>query len=208
MSDAVIAYMRALREVKAQCVACLRDGNPNAGAEARAAFPDLTFPEDIIALWRTFDGVAPPRNAQLGDVWFDGMFYLTSEAEAVEDYRVALSAQEQAGFGDYWPVGFFPIGTPGDGSRLLVNCIPGSPTHGALYELIEAEGLVRYASSLTRYFETLLACLDEGALRVNFHGQVDPDFERMREIAHEMNPGCDAWDDDMTPAHESKDWQH
>jgi len=206
--NAFTAYVDALRQRNARSVTFLRPGSPYAGAGVREAFPDLTLPHDVFTLWASFDGVAPTGETPLGDIWLDGVFYFHSEEEAVADYRIALSMQNEADFASYWPAGFFPVATPGDGSRLLVNGIAGSPTQGAVYELIHGDGLYRRASSLARYFETALAWLERGATRVTFNGQVEPDFARAKTIARELNPGCDGWDDSLPPAHESKDWQH
>lgn len=203
-----LAYIAALRSLNAKCVGYLRPGNLGAGTATHAAFPDLAIPDDVVEIWRAFDGVAPPGDALLGDVWLDGVYYFFSEEEAIEEYRVALSLQQQDGFPDYWPLGFFPIASPGDGSRLVVNCIIGSPTYGHVYELLHSDGLRRYASSVPQYFETVLSWLDEGALKVNFNRQVDPDLERARLIARDLNPGCDGWDETLPPAHQSKDWRH
>lgn len=203
-----LTYVDALRRQNAKAVTFLQPGNPSAGAAIAAEFPDLDVPEDVIALWRAFNGVAPTGETPLGDVWLDGVFYFYAEAEAIEDYRGALTLQDQEEFRDYWPAGFFPVGSPGDGSRLLVNCIPGSPTHGSVYELIHGDGLYRRADTLSRYFETALVWLERGATRVTFNGQVEPDFARAKTIARELNPGCDGWDDTLPPAHEIKDWRH
>jgi hypothetical protein len=194
-----LTYVDALRRQKAKAVTFLQPGNPSAGAAIAAEFPDLAVPEDVIALWRAFNGVAPTGETP---------FYFFAEAEAIEDYRGALTLQDQEEFRDYWPAGFFPVGSPGDGSRLLVNCIPGSPTHGSVYELIHGDGLYRRADTLSRYFETALVWLERGATRVTCNGQVEPDFARAKTIARELNPGCDGWDDTLPPAHEIKDWRH
>lgn len=209
MSDnPFLAYVAALRSMNARCVTFLRPGVASPGVAVRAAFHDLTLPDDVLELWRAFDGVSPPGDTELGDVWLDGMFFFYSEDEAIEDYRAALSAQDEEGFANYWPAGFFPVASPGDGSRLVINCIVGSPTYGHVYELAHGEGLARYALSLSHYFETMLAWLDEGATKVTFNHQVEPDFDATRAIARDLNPGCDAWDENLPPAHESKDWRH
>lgn len=208
IGDPFLTYVDALRRQNAKAATFLQPGNPNAGAALRAAFPDLDVPEDVLALWRAFNGIAPSGDTPLGDLWLDGVFYFYSENEAIDDYRVSVDLQSQEGFGEYWPLGFVAVGTPGDGSRLLVNCIPGSPTHGSVYELLHGDGLYRRAESLSRYFETVLVWLERGATRVTFNGQVEPDFARAKTIARELNPSCDGWDDTLPPAHESKDWRH
>lgn len=204
--NAHLAYVDALRRLNARAVTFLKPGNANAGQGVRAAYPTLALPADVEAVWRAFNGIGPTGETPLGDIWLDGMFYLLSEAEAIDDYREALALQGEQGFSDYWPLGFFPVATPGDGSRLLVNCIAGSPTHGAVYELTHGVGVCRVATSLARQFEITLVCLERGAIQVTPGGQVEPDFARVSEIARELDPGCDGTDDTLPPAYESKDW--
>lgn len=203
---AYLAYVDALRRLNARAVTFLKPGNANAGQAVRAAYPDLALPADVEALWRAFNGVTPSGDTPLGDIWLDGMFHFLSEAEAIDDYREALALQGEEGFSEYWPRGFFPVATPGEGSRLLVNCIADSPTRGAVYELTHGVGVCRVATSLTRQFEITLVCLERGAIQVTLSGQIEPDFSRVREIARELDPGCDGTDDTLPPAYESKDW--
>jgi hypothetical protein len=82
-----LAYVDALRRLNAKAVTFLQPGNASGGEAVSAAFPELALPEDVAALWRAFNGVAPSGDTPLGDVWLDGVFYFFAEAEAIEDYR-------------------------------------------------------------------------------------------------------------------------
>ena len=60
--------------------------------------------------------------------------------------------------------------------------------------------------SLGQYFETILDWVDTNSLRINRDGVVELNLDASMKVAHTMNPGCDAWDDAMPPAHETRDW--
>jgi hypothetical protein len=49
---------------------------------------------------------------------------------------------------DYWPSGFLPILMDGGGSYVVVNCLSGSPTYGAVYDMTEGVGCTRISDSL------------------------------------------------------------
>jgi hypothetical protein len=191
---AVPAYLDAIREGGAKVSGWLRPGTPDALSLLNEHLPELAPPGELAALWACFDGIEGPEEATLADLWLDGAFRFYSVGQAINDYRVCyeLWAADPA-FEDYWPKGFLPIATPGDGSRLLVNCIKDSATHGSVYELLHGSGVTRSSASIGRYFETAKAWLAGGALKVNEAGQLDIDFAAAGQIARGMNPDCDSW---------------
>jgi hypothetical protein len=190
---AVAAYLDAIREGGAKVSAWLRPGTPDALSLLNEHLPELAPPGELAALWACFDGIDAPEDALVNDAWLDGAFRFYSVGQAINDYRVCydLWAADPA-FEDYWPKGFLPIATPGDGSRLLVDCIKDSPTHGNVFELLHGSGVTRSSASVGRYFETVGAWLAGGALKVN-DGQLFIDFAAASEIARGMNPDCNSW---------------
>ncbi|MEJ8562341.1 SMI1/KNR4 family protein [Yoonia sp. GPGPB17] len=171
-------------------------------------FAEVSLPDDLIASWSLFNGMTVPPETPLEQTWLDGQFLYLSFDSAGEDYRLAKELwDEDPLFDAYWPNGFVPIGTPGDGSRLLVNCRDGSPTYGAVYELMHAVGVARLSNSLSRYCETLNQALDEGAITVSEHGLVKMEFQKFARIGAQMNPGCDGFDESIPSASEAKDWE-
>jgi hypothetical protein len=137
----------------------------------------------------------------------DGTFGYFSAQHAVEDYKTSekLWATEPE-FEDYLPRGFLPIGSPGDGSRLLVNCRKDSPTYGGVYELSHGIGLSRHADSLNSYFSTIFELFDKGAIFVDQSGSIDFNEDEANTIAAKRNPDCDAYNDSLPWAYETQDW--
>ncbi|MDA7428200.1 hypothetical protein PGB28_07000 [Primorskyibacter aestuariivivens] len=136
-----------------------------------------------------------PAGTLLQYTWLDGTFCYLGVEEASLDYEMSSRTREQDhSFENYWPSAFIPIGTPGEGSRLLVNSLEGSATYGSVYELTYVEGVSRISASLSQYFETLNACIANGALTVTEDGEVCIEFDGFRSIGRRMNPGCDYFD--------------
>lgn len=192
----VDAYVAALKKKGAKSASLLRPGMPDALAKLKKELPKLSPPAGLGVLWKFFDGAAG-ENELLDDLWLDGTFFYLSVDEAIEDYRICDDIRaEDASFEDYWPTGYLPIATPGDGSRLLIDCVAGSPTHGSVFELFHGIGIARSAASIEAYFKTAQAWLDQGALTVTPDGKLDIDHERASEIARKLNPNCENWAED------------
>jgi hypothetical protein len=202
---AVVAYLDAIREGGAKVSGWLRPGTPDALSLLNEHLPELAPPGELAALWACFDGIEAPEDALLGDLWLDGAFRFYSVGQAINDYQACddLWATDP-GFEYYWPRGFLPIATPGDGSRLLVDCIKDSPTHGNVFELLHGSGMTRSSASVGRYFETVAAWLAGNALKIE-DGQLIIDFAAAGEIARGMNPDCDSWGAVAAPAAKTED---
>lgn len=165
------------------------------------AFDDVALPKELRQLWSRFNGMTVPESTLLEFTWLDGIFCYLSVADAAIEYQTALELWDQdQDFEAYWPRAFVPIGTPGDGSRLLVNCLDGSPTYGSVYELFHGLGVSRISASLSRYFETLNACLKEGAISFTGEGEVSLDFDAFALIGKQYNPRCDRFDETCSKA--------
>lgn len=207
MSSVIAAYLDDLRRLGAEPVRFLNPGAADAGQRFRQRYPELDPPDDLFAMWRTFDGLSYEQPTTCDQVWLEGAFYILSEAEALDDYAASIPLWESdETFADYWPRGFFPFAKPGDGSRLLVNCLRRSPTYGAVYELFHGVGISKSSRSITDYFATASAWLAEGVTWLDERKYVSRDLEKSRLIAARLNPGCDSWDDNLPPAYEMKDW--
>jgi len=73
----------------------------------------------------------------------------------------SLKHHEMAGeYPDYWPAGFLPILMDGGGSYVVVNCLSGSPTYGAVYDMSEGVGCTRISDSLRAF---IIASTQEAA---------------------------------------------
>ena len=68
-------------------------------------------------------------------------------------------------------------------------------------------GVARLSRSLARYFETLNAAFEAGAIFVTEAGEVDLDFEAFRDLSRHLNPHCDAFDDSLPSAVETREWR-
>ena len=98
--------------------------------------PEVTIGEELGNWFRLVDGT----DAELA--W--GM-----QPMALED---SINDHEMAGeYPDYWPSGFLPILMDGGGSYVVVNCLAGSPTYGAVYDMTEGVGCTRISDSLTSF---------------------------------------------------------
>ena len=132
------------------------------------------------------------------------------EEEAVDDYMMATRLQNRMNpnFAQYWPKGFVPVASPGDGSRLLVNCVQGFANAFGARLLPGPRGgsSLVWRASMGQYFETMLDWLDTGAISVDREGVVRLNMAAAARVASTMNPDCDAWDDAMPPAHVTRDW--
>ena len=167
---------------------------------------DLVVPQSLLDFWAIADGTNTDKKSTCDRIWLDGVFYYYSNTQAYEDYLRCLGLWENdETFESYWPKGFLPIATPGDGSRLLVNCRSQSPTRGHIYELFHGVGLSKHASSLSQYFKTKIAVFEANHLFVK-DGIVELDFDLADILSKHMNPGCDAYDNTLLPAYEAEDW--
>lgn len=167
---------------------------------------DLDIPQSLLDFWAIADGTNTNLKSTYDQIWLDGVFYYFSHTQAYEDYLLCLDLWENdENFEAYWPKKFLPIATPGDGSRLLVNCRSQSPTRGHIYELFHGIGLSKHASSLSQYFKTKSAVFEANHLFVK-DGIVELDFDLADKLSKSMNPGCDAYDDTLSPAYEAEDW--
>lgn len=205
LEQQLIVFLGKVRHAGATTAEWLNPGTNNfAGFDSVDA---VTLHPDLQKLWKHFNGITCPDGTHLEYTWLDGQFAYFSVLEALEDYQVSVPLwKQQADFENYWPQGFVPIGTPGDGSRLLVNCRASSPTYGSVYVLMHGDGVSRMATSLTRYFQTLNVGFDENAIVVTEQGEISYDFDAMREIGMRINPGCDGFDSKLPTASFSKDW--
>ncbi|MDJ0614997.1 MAG: SMI1/KNR4 family protein, partial [Rhizobiaceae bacterium] len=175
---------------KAQVLSWVRPGTND--FSAFDAVDTVSLPEELRQLWSSFNGMSVPEGTLLQYTWLDGTFSYLGVEEAARDFDSSTELWEQdQDFEDYWPKAFVPIGTPGDGSRLLVNCLAGSPTYGSVYELFHGIGVSRMSASLSQYFMTLNACKANGAVTVTDDGKVSIDFDAFQKIGRRMNPGCD-----------------
>ena len=205
LDDFIAAYLGKLRRADAAVVGLLRPGTGDVSAFDR--FDAVRLPPEVLRMWAVFDGTRTPADVTPGKTWIDGEFCLLGVKDACEAYGISCDLrQSQADFHTYLPAGFVPIGTPGEGSFLMLNARPGSPTYGAVYELFKGVGLTRASDTLTCHFETLNAAFDAGALWVGSEGYVDVDLERMSGIGRRINPGCDRYDDGLTEAQVLRDW--
>ena len=204
MQEVLKTYLNSLKAENAVVLEFLNSGvviDTNAFSEF-----DLTLPRDLLKFWSVANGTDKTKPFTLDQIWLDGVFHFFSADNAIEDYKMCFDLwQEEEGFDDYWPRGFFPIGSPGDGSRLLINCLVQSPTFGQVYELFHGVGVSKHAVSLKQYFETRLAQLEGGVVFIKDR-IVEMNFDTADNVAAKMNTGCDAYDDDLPPAYEVRDW--
>ena len=134
--NALRMVISRLKQKQAEAADRLCPGRTNAGELLKASFPDLKPPEDLKVMWREMNGVSIEGDPSLESLWLDGQNAFLGEEEAVDDYMMATRLQnDEPEFAQYWPKGFVPIASPGDGSRLLINCVTDSPTFGAVYFL-------------------------------------------------------------------------
>ena len=168
--------------------------------------PHCTIPETVKDMWGVFNGTKKNEDITSGELWLDGTFRYFSVSDAIADYAISLELwQKEPEFDEYLPKGFLPIASPGDGSRLLVNCRAGSPSYGGVYELVHGNGLIKHSISLPRYFETIDAALRQGGLIVEDSHVIFVD-NIFYALAKQMNPASDAYNDDLPAAMDVKDW--
>ncbi|MAN44907.1 MAG: SMI1/KNR4 family protein [Alphaproteobacteria bacterium] len=184
----ISAYIESLSKAGAGVVAYLREGSSAPGETFETKVKGLMLPDEVKWLWRTFDGMNS-EDTTLDQLWLEGCFYFFSEAEALDDFMITQRLwEEDEAFKDYWPQGFFPIATPGDGSRMLVDCSPQSETFGAVFELLHGVGVSALAPSLFDYFTLARKWLEENAIWIDEDGNVDRDFDRSDDIQQQMFP--------------------
>lgn len=167
---------------------------------------DLVIPQSLLDFWAVANGTNLDKEPTCDQIWLDGVFYYYSHTQAYDDYQICLNLWESdENFESYWPKGFLPIGSPGDGSRLLVNCNSQSPTYGHIYELFHGIGVSKHTISLDQYFKTKISVFEMNGLFVK-DGIVELNFDIADKLSANMNPGCDAYDDNLLPAYEAQDW--
>ena len=193
LEQAIREYLDAISTQNARAPSWVRPGTDD--ISAFDAVDVVSLPEELRQLWSSFNGMSVPEGTLLQFTWLDGTYEYFSVEEAAQDFEVSVDlwAKDQD-FKKYWPIGFVPLGTPGDGSRLLVNCLASSPTYGSVYDLLHGVGVSRISGSLSQYFKTLNACLASSALTVADDGEVSVDIDAYRKIGRQMNPGCDHFD--------------
>lgn len=191
------SYLTKLKQSNARVTNWLSDGTEL--TDEFAVFPEISIPEDLHTFWANLNGVSEPQDTTLEYLWLDGQFMFYSIDQSLSDYKITLNLiNDDPEFAKYWPIGFLPIGTPGDGSRLLVNCVHGSPTYGSVYELFHGDGISRLTKSLSKYFLMLDQLFDSGTIKVLESGEIEIDFDEYREKGRDMNPGCDRFDDNIS----------
>ncbi len=181
---------------------------PTQDVRAQFGAPEgVKLPDDLLAFWRVYDGCAAGDRV-LEQEWMDGVFMYFSATDARADYDICLPLwADDPDFLAYWPPRFVPVATPGDGSRLLVNCDAASPTYGAVYDLFHGVGVSKCAASLAQHFGTRNALFDAGIISVTPEGLVSFDFEADTSLAQKMNPGCNHWDTSLPSCFEAPDWR-
>ncbi len=193
LEEEIRAFLEVIASQNAQAVSWICPGTND--FSAFDAIDNVSLPEELRQLWSSFNGMSVPEGTLLQYTWLDGTFSYLGVEESARDFGMSIALWEQdQDFEAYWPKAFVPIGTPGDGSRLLVNCLAGSPTFGSVYELFHGIGVSRMSASLSQYFKTLNTCQATGALTVTDDGEVSIDFDAFKRIGRQMNPGCDHFD--------------
>lgn len=194
MSNLLKVYLKKLKDADAET---LNFYSIKSGVIEVQPFIDLNLvlPKDLQDFWSVVKGVENETNTTVEKTWLDGTFTYFSAEESLIDYNVWQDVCEQnLEMKDwYMPSGFLPIGSPGEGSRILVNCRKSSPTHGHVYELFHGIGLTKLSENLSQYFRTLILAFNHG-LSVK-DGYVNVDESQFNKIAAMMNPGCSGWYD-------------
>lgn len=66
-------------------------------------------------------------------------------------------------------------------------------TDGGVFRVAPEYGTSKVASSLEAYWQTVLACYNEGAFFLDVEGYLDFDFEREGQIGARINAYCEYW---------------
>jgi cell wall assembly regulator SMI1 len=155
VEDALTAYLQVLEQSGSLTpkVIVPQDADSDAAA-AFDAMAELSIPDDLRRFFAHANGYDDALCDELDlfePVFAWGMFLL-----GVEDSRHHYAsgppclAEENP---DYWPLGFVPILWDGSGNYVVVNCRPGSPTYGAVYDMCEGVGCNRVSDSIPAFLD-------------------------------------------------------
>lgn len=184
--------LKALRGNGARIVDRYKPGAPFSHGDYKA-FDGLDIPDALERVWNTQGGVIEGEFTY-DQLWLDGTYMYLSVQEAASDYAVTLDlAAQDPAFEAYWPLGFVPIATPGDGSRLLVDCRPREMTNGQVLELFHGLGVSPLSCDLDQYFATIFAMMHEGGIYVTQDGELEYDEDQAPRIGRRLNPGMSGW---------------
>ena len=135
----------------------------------------VELPADLITYFQIIDGYDSVKEHNYEDESTEiagGMVAMS----ILESYNAAKSAGFNGEEDVYWPYGFVPILFNYDADYIVVNCVKGSPTYGAVYDLTEGVGVNLLAYSLTHFLECSAQELTSG-FRLFKHDDEDYEYQ-------------------------------
>ena len=161
----------------------------------------MTSTNELHAYFSTINGVVD--GGPYGHlIFFHHLYEPRSTADAIDHYeflgemRAGPHLETQRESDEWWPKGMVRFGGF-DSDGLYVNCIDGSPTFGAVYEVhANTSPFMRIANSMRAYFETHTAAIETGAIELietpgehEDKGELVTIYPKLRSIGATDEPG-------------------
>lgn len=152
LNDIIDDYLAAIEAAGSLTPKVLQGPPDDALFEQLAAFDEVTVFPDLRTYFTRLNGydihACSERDLFEPELAWGMFAYSLEDCIAAYDDLAGIGGDENP---DYWPYGFVPILDDGAGSSVLVNCIAGSPTFGAVYEMTDCVGVNRVSDSLADF---------------------------------------------------------
>jgi hypothetical protein len=177
LSKALVRYRQQLEKSGAKIAKVMREGSES-DLKKFESLNHIELHPDLITYFMFFGRVDDTLCDELGigsePIFAWGMSGI--ELQFLQTaYALALETESDAP--DYWPAGFVPFLSDGSGSYVVLNCIQGSPTYGAVYDMSEGVGCNRISSSLQGFIDGCRKELELGIRTYDEDGEY-PDYPR------------------------------
>ena len=176
---------KSLQQLDHPCVDHLNPGLSSQKIQELFEEIPLQPNQDLHALYAWRNGSKDSEGVTLGELAFFPGFYLMSLEESIQTYLELIAT-------DTWDKSWFPIFASGGGDFYAMNLAPEAQRqiHGVY--VYEEEPQVEYRS-LKSMLTTFKVCYEQGVIFRNEQGNLDMDYRKHAEVAHEINPDVKMW---------------
>ena len=176
---------KSLQQLDYPCVDHLNSGLSSQKTQELFEEIPLQPTQDLRALYTWRNGSKDSEGITLGELAFFPGFYLMSLEESIQTYQKLRKTST-------WNQSWFPIFASGGGDFYAMNLAPESQgqIHGVY--VYEEEPQVEYRS-LKSMLTTFKVCYEQGVIFRNEQGNLDMDYRKHAEVAHEINPDVKMW---------------
>lgn len=186
LSPSLVAIEASLRRLDRQ--ALLRSLQVGLSVEvlrAALAVVDLAATPELESLYGWRNGTSTFGSATLDDIHFFPGFYLLSIEDAAANYRAFVNDAR-------WKTGWFPIFANGGGDFYVLDLHAPTTSPVRHFRIEKSEHPIEF-SSLAALLKTLHRAFERGVFFVDPSGYLEMDDFGFAELAVELNPDVNWW---------------